>query len=93
MASQIAGDSGTRDSPDLGGDLLDYDHQRKTEDKGPGKAIAELGADLAVGADAAGIVVGAPVISPGTNRAKNPGEASMVSKSAVGSTSATGSDT
>ena len=43
---------------DLGGDLLDDHHQREAEQEGPGEAVAELGADLAVGADPARIVVG-----------------------------------
>lgn len=58
MAAQVAGNSGTGNATDLGGDLLDDNHQRKTEDKSPCQAIAELGADLAVCADAARIVIG-----------------------------------
>jgi len=58
MALEVAGDSGARDAADLRSDFLDDDHQRKAENEGPGEAIAELGADLAVGPDTTGIVVG-----------------------------------
>ena len=58
MTPQIARDPRAGDPADLRGDLLDRDHQRKAEDEGPRQTITKLGADLAVGADPAGIVVG-----------------------------------
>ena len=57
MPLQVAGDASAGYPADLGGDLLDCDHQRKAEDEGPREVITELRADLAVRADAAGIIV------------------------------------
>ena len=50
---------------DAGADLLDRDHQGIGEQHCPADAEAELRAGLAVSADAGGIVVEAPVMSPG----------------------------
>src|SRR3546814_18171384 len=58
MAPQVTGDACPSHPPDFGSDLLDCDHERKAEHKGPGEAVAELSADLAVRADPAWIVVG-----------------------------------
>ena len=58
MTAKILGDAVAGHAADPRGDLLDRGHQRKAEQHGPGEAIAELGADLAVGRDAARIVVG-----------------------------------
>ena len=81
MALQIAGDAGAGDTPDLGGDLLDDDHQREAEHEGPGEPVAELGADLAVGADSARIVVGGAGDEAGAEARKNgPGPPFPVSR-------------
>ena len=52
------GEAPARDPPDQGADHLDGRHQGESEQHGPQQAIAELGAGLAVGGNAAGIVVG-----------------------------------
>src|SRR4029079_2694951 len=51
------GDAVTAYAADPGGDRLDHGHQRKAEQHGPREPVAELGADLAIGRDAARIVV------------------------------------
>ena len=58
MATQVLGDAETGDAADPGADLLDDDHQRQAEEHGPGQRVAVLGADLAVGRDAARVIVG-----------------------------------
>ena len=58
MTPEIAGDPSAGDTADFSGDLLDGDHQRKTENKGPSKAVTELSAYLAVSSNAAWIVIG-----------------------------------
>lgn len=58
MAAEVFGDAPVGDAADAGTDFLDDDHERQTEEHGPGKAVAELGADLALGGDATGVVVG-----------------------------------
>jgi len=45
-------DAAPGDASDLGRDLLDHHHQRKTEYEGPRQGETELRADLAVGGDA-----------------------------------------
>ena len=57
MAPQVAGDARARDAADLSRNLLDRHHQRETEDERPRQTIAEFGADLAMGAYAARVVV------------------------------------
>ena len=57
MPLHIPGDANTGDAADVSRDFLNDDHQRKAENECPGEAVAELGTDLAMGADAAGIVV------------------------------------
>src|SRR3546814_4056008 len=64
MAPQVTGDACPSHPPDFGSDLLDCDHERKAEHKGPGEAVAELSADLAVRADPAWIVVGSACYKP-----------------------------
>ena len=60
MPPQIMRNAAPGDAADFGRDLLDHDHQRKTEDEGPRQGEAELRAYLAVGGDAAGVVVRSP---------------------------------
>src|SRR5438552_13265594 len=60
MTAEIAGDAAAGDAANPRGDGLDHGHQRKAEQHGPSKPVAELGADLAVGRDTAWIVVGRP---------------------------------
>ena len=57
MTSQVAGDARAGDAANLCCDLLYRYHQRKAEDKSPRQTITEFGADLAVRADAARIVI------------------------------------
>ncbi len=57
---EVAGDAPAGDTADAGADLLDGAHQGPAEQQGPAHLIAELGAGLAVGGDAAGIVVRGP---------------------------------
>ena len=45
------------DTADPGADFLNHRHQRETENHGPGEAVTELSADLAIGRDPAGIVI------------------------------------
>lgn len=66
MAAQVPRDAGAGDAANLRCDLLDHNHQRKAEDEGPGKAIAELGSDLAMCADTAGVVVSGTRYETGT---------------------------
>lgn len=58
VTPQVLGDALAGDAADAGADRLDHRHQREAEQHGPGEAIAELGAHLAVGGDTAGIIVG-----------------------------------
>ena len=58
MAHQIAGDAVAGDPADAGADHLHRRHQGVGEDHRPAEAVAVLRAGLAVGGDAAGIVVG-----------------------------------
>ena len=57
MPAQIAGDAEAGDAADARADLLDRHHQRVAEHQRPGQAIAELGADLRIGGDAAGVII------------------------------------
>ncbi len=57
MMLEIAGDAAPGHPADPRADLLDRAHQRPGEEHHPGKAEAELRADLRVSGDAAGIVV------------------------------------
>ncbi|MFN9939255.1 MAG: hypothetical protein ACK56I_07250 [bacterium] len=57
MTAKVARDPGAGDAADQCGDLLDHHHQRKTQNKGPGQAVAKLRTYLAVGANAAGVIV------------------------------------
>ena len=56
--AHVAGQAMAGDAPDQGADHLDRHHQRKGQQHGPEQVEAELRARLAVGGDAAGIVVG-----------------------------------
>ena len=58
VAAQIGGDAETGDAADAGADLLNRGHQGIGEHHRPADGIAELRADLRIGGDAAGIVVG-----------------------------------
>jgi len=60
VTPEVCCDAPARDSPDLGRDDLDDGQKREAQGEGPGEAVAELRADLAVRADAAGVVVGCP---------------------------------
>ena len=57
MPAKVARDPCASDASNLGRDLLDRDHQRKTQDKRPGQAIPKLRANLTMRPDAAGIIV------------------------------------
>ena len=57
VTAEVVGDAVAGHAADPRADRLDHGHQRKAEQHGPGEAVAELGADLAVGGDAARIVV------------------------------------
>ena len=57
MTPKVAGDPAARGPTDVGRYELDDREQREGEGKGPREAIAELRPDLAVRADAAGVVV------------------------------------
>ena len=57
MAAQVLRNADAGDAADARRDGLDHRHQREAEQHRPGEAIAELCADLAVGRDAAGVVV------------------------------------
>ncbi len=56
--AHIVGQAPPGDPADQGADHLDGDHQREGQHHGPEQVEAELGPGLAVGGDAAGIVVG-----------------------------------
>ena len=58
MPPEIGGDAAPGDAADPGADLLDRGHQRIGEHHRPADGVAELRADLGIGRDAAGIVVG-----------------------------------
>ena len=58
VPAQVAGDAVAGRPADPGADLLDRRHQRIGEQQRPADAEAELRAGLAIGGDAAGIVVG-----------------------------------
>ena len=68
MPLQITGDADTRDAPDVRGDFLNNHHERKAQNESPGEPIAELGADLAVGANSARIIVGGACDETGAER-------------------------
>ena len=57
MATEVLGDASPRDTADPRADRLDHRHEREAEQHGPGEPVAELGADLAVGCDAAWVVI------------------------------------
>ena len=76
VAPEVLRDAAPGDAADAGGDGLRHRHQRIAEQQDPGELIAELRADLAVGRDAARIVVGGAGDEAGSERAQNPsGEA------------------
>src|SRR5882762_5815839 len=60
MTAKVFSDAVTRHATNPRTDRLDHGHQRKAEQHGPSKPVAELGAHLAVGRDAARIVVRRP---------------------------------
>ena len=68
---EVGGDTSSCDGTDLRRDVLDDGHERQAEQQAPRQAIAELSANLAVGADAAWIVVGRSGDEPGPSRARN----------------------
>ncbi len=70
LTTQVTGNAGAGDAADLGCDLLDHRHQREAQHHRPGKAVAELCTDLAVGGDAARIVVGRAGDQAGAEPAK-----------------------
>jgi len=57
MAAEVLGDASSRHAADPAADDLDDDHEGQAEQHGPGEAIAELRAHLAVGGDPTRIVV------------------------------------
>ena len=57
MPAKVARDPGAGDTSYLGRNLLDCDHQWKTEYKCPGQAITKLRPDLAVRPDTTWIIV------------------------------------
>ena len=57
MTSQVSGDARTRDAANFCRNQLYRNHQRETEDKCPGQTITEFGANLAMRAYAAGIII------------------------------------
>jgi len=57
MPPKIVRDAAPGDASDFGCNLLDNDHQRETEQKGPRKPKAKLCAYLAMRADPTGIVI------------------------------------
>jgi hypothetical protein len=60
VTPEVCCDAAARHTSDLARDDLDYRQQREAQGEGPGEAIAELRADLAVRADPARVVVGRP---------------------------------
>src|SRR6476659_7088770 len=68
MSLEIARDAVARDAPNLGSHLLNHHHQRKAQDECPREPVTELGADLAVSADAARVIVCCPGYETGTER-------------------------
>ena len=67
MPPQIVRDTAPGHAADLGADQLDRDEQRITHHHRPGEPQPELRADLAVRADAAGIVVRRAGHQPGAD--------------------------
>jgi hypothetical protein len=57
MPPKIVRDASPGDAADFGRNLLDNDHERETEQKGPRKPKAKLCADLTMRGDPTGIVV------------------------------------
>jgi len=57
VAAKVSGYAAPGDPADFGGDLLNDGEQGKAQDECPGQPIAELGTDLAVGADSAGVII------------------------------------
>lgn len=68
--AQVRGDALIRSAPDAGTDLLDHGEHRKGEEHGPGKTETELRTGLAVGGNAAGIVVGGSGDQPRPEKAE-----------------------
>ena len=66
MLAKIAGDPLAGDATDPGADLLNCDHQWIAEQHGPRDRKAELRAGLAIGANAAGVVVRCSGDEPGS---------------------------
>ena len=65
MLAQVLRDALASGRADPGADRLDRGEQRKAKEHRPGHAIAKLRADLAIGADPRGIVVGGAGNQPG----------------------------
>jgi hypothetical protein len=58
VADEVAGDAAAGHPPDPGGNFLDGGHEREGHDERPAEPVPELRADLGIGCNAGGIVVG-----------------------------------
>ena len=71
MTTKVGSDASARNTPDLGGDILDDDHHGCRQDQHPPKTISELRASLAVSCNPAGIIVSRASDKPRAKQLEN----------------------